>query len=262
MSTISNTMSKKTAVIFGGSEGIGLSCAQQLAADGHRVIISSRDSSKLNDALKLIDGESHAIPCDLSSKDDIESVFAQVGKKWGGCDILVNNNGGPAAGDLSTISDEQWLGIFQSHALSVFRATRLALPHMEEKNWGRIITIGSVSVKQPIENLDLSNFIRGGLAAVQKTLSRKMAPKNITVHLICPGSIMTSRSKKRIAARAELKGISFEESLNISEQTVPMGRLGKPEEIGHLVAFLCSEKGAYMTGNVIQVDGGLTTGII
>ncbi len=262
MTSVSNTIDKKTAVIFGGSDGIGLGCAQQLAADGHRVIISSRNTEKLEAAKKSIDGEVHLIPCDLAEEKDIDQVFNQVNETWGGCDILINSNGGPPPGDLASISDDQWLNIFKSHALSVFRATRLALAKMEEQNWGRIITIGSVSVKQPIDNLDLSNFVRGGLAAVQKTLSKKLAPKNITVHLICPGSIMTNRSKKSIEARANLKNISFGDSLKLSEEKIPMQRLGKPEEIGHLVAFLCSDKAAYMTGNVIQVDGGLTTGII
>jgi 3-oxoacyl-[acyl-carrier protein] reductase len=252
----------RTAVVLGASKGIGRGCAERLAADGHRVVLFGRDEKALADAKqRLAPAESWTCAGDVGSKEDLERLFAQVEARFGGCDILVNNNSGPPAGDVLAISDEAWTAAFSQYALPVFRAIRLVVPRMRAKKWGRIITIGSLSVKQPIENLDLSNFMRAGLAATLKPLSRKLAADQITVHLVCPGSILTDRSRQRIQERAEARGVSFDESLRISEAAIPIGRLGTPEEIGELVAFLASDRARFLTGNVIQVDGGQSTGL-
>ncbi|MDJ0848100.1 MAG: SDR family oxidoreductase [Myxococcota bacterium] len=253
--------SRRTAVILGASEGIGLGCAQKLASAGHRVVMFSRSGEKLVEAARSVEGEAHTVAGDLASAEQLDALFERVNREWGGCDILVNNNGGPPPGDVLSLDEAAWTRVVQTHALPVFRAIKTAVPTMIERHWGRIVTIASVAVKQPIENLDLSNFVRGGLAAVHKPLSRKLAEHGISVHLICPGAILTTRSTERIQARANSMGIGFAESLEISEKNVPMGRLGTPEDVGALVEFLCSDRAAYLTGNVIQVDGGMTTGL-
>jgi 3-oxoacyl-[acyl-carrier protein] reductase len=251
----------KTAVILGASEGIGLGCAQRLASAGHRVVLFARSEEKLAEARESIEGEVAAVVGDLASAEQLDSLFEMVNRNYGGCDILVNNNSGPPPGDVLSLAEEDWATVMKTHTLPIFRAIKTVVPRMIEKEWGRIVTIGSVAVKQPIENLDLSNFLRGGLAAVLKPLSRKLAKHGINVHLICPGAILTTRSIQRIQARADSMEISFDESVKVSEENIPMGRLGMPEDVGDLVEFLCSDRASYLTGNVIQIDGGMTTGL-
>lgn len=246
----------RTAVVLGASRGIGFGCARKLSEAGQRVVLVSRDEralAKAKAALSPADVHIHA--GDLASESDLMALFADVERRFGGCDVLVNNNAGPGAGDVLSLTDSDWQRAFTQFALPVFRAIRTVAPGMCSRGWGRIVTIGSLSVKQPIENLDLSNFMRAGFAGVLKPLARKLAPHNVTVHLVCPGSIATERSRKRIEERAEARGISFAESLALSEGSIPMKRLGTADEVGELVAFLASDRASYMTGNVIQIDG-------
>ena len=257
----------RTAVIIGGSDGIGLGCAKSLAGKGCNVVIFSRSNDKLLLAKKELEDINVNVNVqiyagDIKSKSAITGLFSMVEEKYGGCDILVNNNSGPKPGSMLDISEQDWGDIFDSHVIPLFRAIKLVSPGMIDRNWGRIITIGSVAAKEPIENLDLSNFIRAGFSAINKTLSKKLAKHNICTHFVCPGSIMTNRSKSLIENRSRNMNISFEESVKITEDKIPMGRLGSPDEVGNLVAFLCSDKSSYMTGNVIQIDGGLTNGVI
>lgn len=254
----------KTAVVLAGSEGLGLAAAQCLGEEGHRVVLFSRSKEKLEAAQAIFSArghEAHMFRGDLTSSDDLERLFGVVDARYGGTDILVNNTGGPPPGTLLDLSDDDWRAAFEGQALSLMRAIRCVVPRMQARRWGRIITIASLAVKAPIDGLDLSNFMRGGLAAVHRTLARSLAPHDVNVHMVLPGSIMTARSQTLIQKRADSLKISFEEALATSLRRIPKGRLGTPEDVGHLVAFLASERAGYLTGNVIQVDGGMYTGI-
>lgn len=255
---------RRTAVVLAGSEGLGLAAAQALARQGHRIVIFSRSQEKLDAAkndLAQWDNDVVAVQGSLGSFSDLERLFATAEKRFGSIDILVNNSGGPRAGTLLELTDEHWQEAFEEQALSLVRAIRRVVPQMRERRWGRIITIASLSVKNPIDGLDLSNFMRGGLAAVHRTLARSLAADDVNVHMVLPGSIMTARSRKLIQGRAERLGVSFEESLSSSISRIPKGRLGRPEDVGAVVGFLASEEAAYLTGTFIRVDGGLYSGL-
>jgi 3-oxoacyl-[acyl-carrier protein] reductase len=254
-------MTARTAVVLGASRGIGLACAQQLAADGRRVVLFARDAARLDAACAAIGPLAVAARGDLARPDDLQSLFTRVEKDFGGCDVLVNNHGGPAAGQVLALTDADWQDAFTTFALPVFRAIRHVVPSMQARRWGRVITIASLSVKQPIDDLDLSNFVRAGLAGVHRTLARRVAADGINVHMVCPGSILTERSRQRISDRAAATGISFEEALRGSEARIPARRLGSADDVGQLVAFLASDRASYLTGNVIQVDGGMYSGL-
>ena len=254
----------RTAVILAGSEGLGLSAARCLAQSGHRIVLFSRSQSKLQTAKASLEGmasDVRTIAGDLASGDDMTRLFAEVEGRFGGVDILVNNTGGPRPGTVLELSEEDWRDAFEEQALSVIQAIRRAVPGMRERGWGRIITIASIAVKAPIAGLDLSNFMRGGLAAIHRTLSRSLAADNVNVHMVLPGSIMTARSKDLIERRAKRMGVSYAEALASSVSQIPKGRLGSPEDVGRVVAFLASDEAAYLTGNFIRVDGGLYNGV-
>lgn len=254
---------QKTAVVLAGSEGLGLAAAQCLGGEGHRVVIFSRSKEKLEAAQILFEErgrEAVVVPGDLTSSEDLERLFGFVEAHYGGTDILINNTGGPPPGNILDLSDDDWRAAFEGQAVSLMRAIRRVVPGMRARRWGRIITIASLAVKAPIDGLDLSNFMRGGLAAVHRTLARALGPHDVNVHMVLPGSIMTARSRSLIQIRADNLKISFDEALSTSIGRIPKGRLGTPEDVGHLVAFLASERAGYLTGNFIQVDGGMYAG--
>jgi 3-oxoacyl-[acyl-carrier protein] reductase len=255
---------RRTAVVLAGSEGLGRAAAQHLSQQGHRVVLFSRSKDKLEEAraeLAAQGGEVLTVPGDLGSAADLDRLFVSAKERFGAIDILVNNSGGPRAGSLLDLTDEDWRTAFEEQAVSLMRAIRRVVPDMRERRWGRIITIASLSVKTPIDGLDLSNFMRGGLAAVHRTLARSLAPYDINVHMVLPGSIMTGRSRALIEGRARRGGVSFDEALSSSIARIPKGRLGRPEDVGSVVAFLASEAASYLTGNFIRVDGGLYAGL-
>lgn len=255
---------RRTAVVLAGSEGLGLASAQCLGHEGHRVVLFSRSNDKLEAArARLTESgiEAFTVRGDLASAADLERLFAFVEKRCGGTDILVNNTGGPRPGHALELSDDDWRDAFEEQALSLMRSIRHVVPGMRERGWGRIITIASLSVKAPIDGLDLSNFMRSGLAAVHRTLARALAPHEVNVHMVLPGSIMTARSGSLIQRRADSLGISFDEALSASLARIPKGRHGQPEDVGHVVAFLASERADYLTGNFIRVDGGMFGGL-
>ncbi len=257
--------SARTAVVLAGSEGLGLAAAQSLLRDGHRVVIFSRSADKLQAAQATVrqtcGREALTVQGDLASPDDLSRLFRETETRLGGVDILVNNTGGPRPGHLMELSDEEWRTAFEEQTLPIVRAIRRVVPGMKERRWGRIITIASLSVKAPIEGLDLSNFMRGGLAAIHRTLARSLAPHDVNVHMVLPGSIMTARSRALIQQRADRMRVSFDEAQAASISRIPKGRFGHPDDVGRVVAFLASEAANYLTGNFIRVDGGMYTGL-
>jgi 3-oxoacyl-[acyl-carrier protein] reductase len=259
------TDSPRVAAVLAGSEGIGFACAIQLAKTGYRTVICSRSEEKLEAARASAAEqglELASFAADLGSPDALEAFFKHVETNYGPVDVLINNNGGPPPGRLSTLEIDAWEEVFRSHSLPVISAIRRVLPSMKERGFGRIITIGSISVKAPIENLDLSNYTRGGLATLHRTLAREVASSGVTVHMVLPGSILTDRSRKRIQARSETNQTSFDHEIGQSAARIPMGRLGAPEDVANLVGFFSSPAASYITGTFVQVDGGLHTGLL
>jgi 3-oxoacyl-[acyl-carrier protein] reductase len=257
----------KVAIVMAASKGLGRACATALAAEGARVTIGARGTQALEKTAQEIQKATRsqvlAVPTDVTKAEDVEAIVAATIGEFGHIDILVNNAGGPPAGNFASFGDAQWQAAFELNLLSTVRLVRLVLPHMRKTGSGRIITIVSTSVKQPIDGLLLSNAIRSGVVGLAKTLSVELAPDNITVNNVCPGRILTDRLRQiyHINERVQ-QGVSEEAVLKEMAQDVPMGRVGKPEELGALVAFLASQQAAYITGTTIQVDGGLVRSLL
>lgn len=255
----------KVAIVTASSTGIGKAVAETLVSEGANVAICSRSKEKLVEASKDIKNKTGNEPfwcvCDINSQKDIENFYNAVVQQFGGVDILVNNCGGPIPGYFSDLSEDDWNDAFKQVLLSVIRFSHLVLPDMIKKEWGRIINITSVAVKQPVHNLILSNSFRAAVTGFAKTLSNEVANKNITVNNVAPGYTLTHRLYELAVNRAKTSGKSHEEILVEMAKDVPMNRLGGPEEIAALVAFLASKQASYITGTTIQVDGGSTKGI-
>ncbi|RMG60772.1 MAG: SDR family oxidoreductase [Deltaproteobacteria bacterium] len=259
-------LSGKVALVCASSKGIGKAVAKVLAEEGASVVMCARDGEALSKAREEVAesgrGEVVAVPCDLTRSVDVDALFREVDRRFGTLHILVNNAGGPPAGTFLDTNVEMWKEAFELNFLSAFRCTEKALPYMMKEGFGRIINITSFAVKQPIENLILSNGVRAGLVGMMKTLSREVGEKGITVNTICPGYILTKRLESVLEKRAAASGLSREEAFEMALSEVPAGRFGKPEEIGYVVAFLASEKAAYVNGVTLQVDGGLIRSLL
>lgn len=258
-------LSGKTALVTASSKGIGKAVAEELASEGCNVAICSRSKSDLEFLSEYLrkkyDVDIFWSVCDLNKPSDIENTYKAVVKEFGRIDILVNNCGGPAAGFFKDFSDEHWIEAFEQIFLSAVRFSNLVIQGMAERLWGRIINITSVAVKQPIDNLILSNSFRSGLIGFAKSLSNEFAKFNITVNNIAPGYTLTNRLYDLAVSQAKHSGLSHEEVLAEMAKQVPMNRLARPEEIGALVAYLCSNQAGYITGNTIHIDGGWVKGL-
>jgi 3-oxoacyl-[acyl-carrier protein] reductase len=251
----------KVALVVAASKGLGRASAYALAKEGAHIVIAARNQEVLEQTAQEIQrttgGTVLALPTDLSQPDEIESLVTKAVETLGGIDILVNNAGGPPSGQFETLSDEQWQSAFNLNLLSAVRLIRAVLPSMKQRQGGRIIHIVSSSVKEPIAGLLLSNAIRPGVVGLAKTLSRELAPYQITVNNVCPGRILTDRLREGSSFRKKLaQGLTEEEALKDLAKDIPLGRIGRPEELGALVTFLASQQAAYITGTTIQIDGG------
>lgn len=255
----------KTVLITASSSGIGKAVAESFAEEGCNIAICSRTKEKLIETSREIKSKYNIEPfwgvCDLSQPKDIENFYNAVNNQFGKIDILVNNCGGPVPGFFQDLSEGDWEDAFKQVLMSVVRFSHLVLPAMIEQEWGRIINITSVSVKQPIYNLMLSNSLRAGVTGFAKSLSNEFANKNITVNNVAPGYTLTHRLYKLAVTRGKASGKSHEEILAEMAKDVPMNRLAGPEEIASMVLFLASQKASYITGTTIQVDGGSTKSI-
>ncbi len=255
----------KTVLITASSKGIGKAVAEGFAAEGCNLAICSRNKESLIETSKEIRSKYQVEPfwgvCDLNSLKDIENFHNAVTKQFGNVDILVNNCGGPIPGFFKDLSEDDWNNAFVQVLLSVVRLSHLVLPEMIKQEWGRIINVTSVAVKQPVQNLMLSNSLRAGVTGFAKSLSNEVGNKNITVNNVAPGYTLTNRLYELAVNRAKLSGKSHEEILADIARDVPLNRLGGPEEIASLIVFLASNKASYITGTTIQVDGGTTKAI-
>lgn len=253
-------LKNKSVLITASSMGIGKAVAEMFAEEGCKIAISSRSKENLLSAAKELKEKYSIEPfwcvCDLNKQRDIENTFSAVNTQFGNIDILVNNCGGPAPGLFQQLDEEDWNNAYEQVLLSAVRFSRLVLPGMMGNNWGRIINLTSISVKQPVDNLILSNSLRAGVTGFTKSLSNEVARFNITVNNVAPGMTLTGRLYELAVVEAKEKGKSHEEILVDMSKRVPLNRLARPEEIASVVVFLASKQASYITGVTIQVDGG------
>lgn len=255
----------KTVLITGASKGIGRAAAELFISEGSKVIISSRSEKNLIRAVKEIKEaygvEPFWVAADLKKYNDIENLYNIIQQNYGSVDVLVNNIGGPKTGNFSEINDNDWYDAFEQLLMSVIRITRLVIPGMIEKNWGRIINITSLSVKQPVDNLILSNSLRSAVTAMAKTLSNEIGNYNITVNNVAPGYTLTGRLYELAVNKAKETGESHEHILAKMSAEVPLKRLARPDEIASLVVYLASENAGFITGTTLLIDGGVVKSI-
>ncbi len=255
----------KVALVTASSKGIGRAVAEGLVAEGCIVTICSRNKEDLlktaAEVKKKYGIEPSWCVCDLNKLSDIENTVSSVTGQFGKIDILVNNCGGPESGNFQDLTDLKWQAAFDQVLLSTVRLCNLIVPDMIIKEWGRIINITSVAVKQPIDNLMLSNSLRNGVIGFAKSLSNEIAKFNVTVNNIAPGYTLTNRIYDLAVQRSKHEQISHEDVLIDMAKEIPVNRLASPEEIASAVVFLASKNASYITGNTFQVDGGLNKGI-
>jgi 3-oxoacyl-[acyl-carrier protein] reductase len=255
----------KTVLVTAASKGIGKATAEVFASEGCNVAICSRTKEDLIDTAKEINDKYNFDPlwcvCDLNKSSDIEGTFNTVTKEFGSIEILVNNCGGPVPGLFSKLEENDWNHAYEQVLMSAVRFSKLVVPQMIQKEWGRIVNITSISVKQPVDNLMLSNSLRAGVIGFAKSLSNEIARHNITVNNVAPGLTLTNRLYELAVIEAKEKGISHEEVLADMAKRVPLNRLAGPDEIAKVVLFLASRQASYVNGTTIQVDGGFIKGL-
>lgn len=250
----------KVALVAAASRGLGRAVAEELAAEGVSLVLCARGIDALTETRDHIAVTSGApvlaVQADVSLPADIARVVNAAQAQFGAIDILVTNAGGPPAGRIETLSHEQWEAAARLTLFSVIELTRQVLPRMKERRWGRILNITSISVKQPVENLVLSNSLRAGVTGFARTLASEIAADGITVNNILPGYTRTERVEELAQMMANREGITPAEFIARWEKEIPMQRLGEAREFGALAAFLVSERASYITGTSIPVDGG------
>lgn len=251
----------KVALVTAASKGLGRACAEAIAAEGAKLAIVSRSQENVEAAAAAIreatGAEVLALVGDVADPAQCRDAVEKTAAAYGRLDALVTNAGGPPGGEFMDLDDEQWEMAFQLTLMSVVRLVKAAVPHMRKAGGGRIVNIGSSSVKQPIPHLVLSNVFRPGLHGLFKHLSRELAPAGILINTVSPGRIRTERVMSLDAAKAQRVGTTPEEVRRQAEAGIPLGRYGEPEELGRVVAFLVSGANTYVTGQHILVDGGM-----
>ncbi len=240
----------RTAIVCGASQGMGLAIAEALAAEGANVAMFARRRDVLEREAERIGAL--AVRGDLTNPRHLEALIEQTVAAFGGIDVLVCNGGGPPRGAAVGLTDEAVESAVELLLLSAVRLTNLCLPHLRTSGRGRVITIASTSVKEPIPMLALSNAIRPGVVGWMKTLAGEVGPDGITVNVVAPGRIDTER----------LREVYPDGPSDSDLAAIPLRRLGAPREIGYAVTFLASDRAAYITGTVLPVDGGLTRGLL
>jgi 3-oxoacyl-[acyl-carrier protein] reductase len=255
----------KRALVMAASRGLGYASALGLAREGCHLVICSRDRQRIEAAADAIRRETGAkvtaLVSDVSSGGEAQKLVDAAVSEYGGLEIVVHNAGGPPAGETLQMTDEQLQKAFEQNLLSLTRIVRAAAPEMKKAGYGRVLTIASSSIKQPIPNLALSNALRAGVWGIAKTMSRELAPQGILVNVIAPGRIDTERIAELDQANAQKSGKSVDDVRKASVASIPLGRLGRPEELANLVVFLSSQAASYITGQAITVDGAAGTAL-
>lgn len=256
----------RVAIVAAASKGLGRAVAEEFAKEGCQIAICARTAADLERAASEI-GQANVRPVfwralDVTQPEAVRAFVEEVDKKYGRIDICVTNAGGPPAKKFLEISLEDWRAAVELTLLSNVYFAREVLPRMQRNHWGRLLTITSVSVKQPIDGLLLSNSLRAGVTGLAKTLANEFGADGITVNNVCPGFTLTDRLEELVELRAKEAGVSREQAIKNMSAQVPAGRLAQPEEFAALVTFLASERAGYINGTTIAVDGGLVKGLL
>jgi len=250
----------RVAMVAAASKGLGKAAALSLAKEGCKVSICGRSPEMLEGAARELEDlgvEVLATTCDVSNPEDLAQWFSRTEDCLGPVDILVTNTGGPKAAIFRDLSDEDWLSGVESTLMNAVRLCRLVLPGMRARKWGRIVHITSLVAKQPVPLLTISSTLRAGISGLTKTLAQETARDGVTVNALLPGHIMTDRQIHLGELKAKAEGISLDDYFARTASSIPAGRIGRPEEVGDAIAFLCSERASYLTGTSLQVDGGI-----
>ncbi|MER2254024.1 MAG: SDR family oxidoreductase [Priestia megaterium] len=254
----------KTALVFAGSQGLGKAIAARLAEEGANVMIASRSEEKLAQVAEEISylgsGQVLHKTADVTKTEDIQDVIQYTVDTFGTIDILINNTGGPKAGNFLSLTDDDWKHAFELNLLSYIRIIREVVPVMK-KSGGRIVNIASSSIKEPIAGLILSNTFRTGIVGLTKTLASELAEDGILINTVAPGRIATDRVKELDTIRAEKLGVDVSEIEEEMRNQIPLKRYGQPEEFAKAVAFFVSGANSYMTGQSFLIDGGMVKSI-
>jgi 3-oxoacyl-[acyl-carrier protein] reductase len=259
-------LGNKVALVAAASKGLGRAIAEAFAAEGASLIICARGRDELQAAKESIErgtkAKVHAIAADVSDAEQLAHLSREALAKWGRIDVLVTNSGGPPSGPATTHDWQRWDEAVKLLLRSTVELTRAVLPGMRQRKWGRIINVTSIAVKQPVDNLILSNSIRSAVTGFARTLANEVATDGITVNNILPGYTRTERVEQLAAATAAREGTSQQDVVARFEAQIPMRRLGEPKEFAALAAFLASEQASYITGQSIAVDGGWIKGLL
>lgn len=257
---MSLNIADNVALVTASSSGLGRASAEVLAREGANVVLNGRDEARLDEAVTALDdlgdGEVLGVTGDLTEKNDIENLIATTLDEFGQLDHLVTSAGGPPSGPFLETSDEDWYHAFDLLVMSVVRLVRASAPYLRDNDGGTIVTITSQSVKEAIDSLVLSNSVRMSVIGLEKTLSKELAPE-VRANAVLPGSHETSRIQDLIdqaVDRGEYD--SYEEGLAARSEEIPLDRIGEPQELGEVVAFLSSPRSSYLNGIAIPIDGG------
>jgi 3-oxoacyl-[acyl-carrier protein] reductase len=259
----------RVVIVAASSQGIARAAANAFAAEGARVAMCARNEKILLAAAEEIRArhaapnaaEVFAQPLDVTDSAGIAGFVEAVVHRFGGVDVCVTNAGGPPAKNFLSTTSEEWQKAAEQNFLSVVHFARAVLPHMQRKRWGRIVTITSVAVKQPIADLVLSNAVRSAVVGLVKSLANEFGKDGVTVNNVAPGYTLTGRLEQLAATRALAAGVSPDEITKRWEAEVPLRRLARPEEVADAIVWLASERASYITGQTILVDGGAYRGI-
>jgi 3-oxoacyl-[acyl-carrier protein] reductase len=255
----------RRAFVAGSSSGIGRAVAAALLAEGAHVVINGRKADKLERTRRELEALYgplvHAVVADVGRGDEAADAVKEAVTRLGGLDILVTNSGGPPAGLFEKLDEAAWRGAVDLLLISTVRMVQAALPALFKSPQARIVHLTSVTVKQPIHGLVLSNAVRAAVVGLGKSLSLELADKGVLVNVVAPGIVDTDRVRELDEANAEMQRRPVAEIATERARTIPMGRMGTPEEVGDVVAFLCSARAAYVTGTTLAIDGGLVRGV-
>jgi len=258
----------RVAIVCAASQGLGKAAALGLAREGAHVVICSRHRRALAQAVKDIREQAEGrsadivpVTADLTKPRQITALVAQTARRFGRIDILIANAGGPPVAPFTALDDRMWEEGVELTLMSTIRCIRAVLPHMQKRQWGRIITITSIAARQPINDLVISSTLRPGIHGLTRVLANQYGKEGILINAVAPGFMLTGRMKEIAAARAAGEHTSPEEYFAQQNRDVPLQRYGNPEELANAIVFLASEKASYITGATLSVDGGLMKGV-